>query len=196
VNEAQRTIAMTIKPELQIEVLRQCRDVIRQAPLVRPTAVGGKPMRVRVTSAGQLGWVGDGAYRYTRTQANGKPWPSIPLLWAQIADDACGRKLEWDSAIVNWYEPGASLGWHVDRSEKRQHFPIVTISIGDAAAWAVRLGRDAPIHRTRLESGDVTVLAGPWRRCAHTIERIIAAPLLSPLRGTRGRVSITLRVAG
>ena len=195
-NFARQSIRMSLDDHTQREVLRQARDVIRQAPLVRPRTNGGRAMRVRVSCAGELGWVGDGAYRYSPTQRDGKPWPSMPMLWAQIADDACGKHHEWDSAIINWYEPDAALGWHVDRAEKRRTFPIVTMSLGDAASWAVRIPREEDVHRCRLESGQVTVLDGHLRHASHTIERIIAAPLLSPLGTTRGRVSITLRVAG
>jgi len=104
-------------------------------------------------------------------------------------------KYTWDSAIINWYDPEAALGWHRDQAELDRSLPIVTISLGDAASWAIREGPGQPISRCRLESGDVTLLAGITRPWLHTIERIIPAPLLSPLQ-TRGRVSITVRVAG
>ena len=54
----------------------------------------------------------------------------------------------------------------------------------------------SPVSRCRLDSGDVTLLAGEHRLWQHTVERIIPAPLLSPLGADRGRLSITIRVAG
>lgn len=152
-------------------------------------------MRVCVTAAGTLGWVGDGAYRYDRRDFWGNPWPELPREWAAIANDVAGPH-PWDSAIINWYDDKASLGWHCDVSEHDTSLPIVTISLGDCASWAIREERDqGPVSRCKLSSGDVTLLAGPTRNHCHTIERIIPEPLFSPLRA-RGRVSITLRVAG
>ena len=194
-NLAQSTVSASLNPAEQRELVASVRDVIRESPLVRPRTPNGLAMRVRVTSAGRLGWVGDGAYRYTDRDSRGKPWPAMPDSWRETADRVAGPH-PWDSAIVNWYDPDASLGWHRDQSEVDRTLPIVTISLGDSCSWAVRLDEDSPISRTRLETGDVTLLAGPTRMALHTVERIIAAPLFSPLGGTRGRISITIRVAG
>lgn len=171
----------------------QTREVVKLAPLVRPHTPNGLPMRVRVSAAGTLGWVGDGVYRYDKVQKGGGAWPPIPDEWLAIADDVAGAQ-PWDSAIINWYDPDASLGWHEDKNERDRSRPIVTISLGDACSWAVK--DDAgKAHRTRLESGDITLLADSNRSRMHTVERIIEAPLLSPLQ-RRGRISITMRVAG
>jgi len=171
----------------------QTREVVKLAPLVRPHTPNGLPMRVRVSAAGTLGWVGDGVYRYDKVQKSGGAWPPIPDEWLAIADDVAGAQ-PWDSAIINWYDPDASLGWHEDKNERDRSRPIVTISLGDACSWAVK--DDAgKAHRTRLESGDITLLADSNRSRMHTVERIIEAPLLSPLQ-RRGRISITMRVAG
>jgi len=151
-------------------------------------------MRVRVSAAGSYGWVGDGAYRYDPVQVNGRPWPEMPPRWTEIADLAAGKH-PWDCAILNWYDEGASLGLHQDLAERDLSLPIVTISLGDDCSWGVRKDEDSPMHRCQLTSGAVTVLEGNLRMAFHTVERIIPAPLLSPLGATRGRVSITLRVA-
>lgn len=188
------TVVERLGPSLQAKLVEEVRSVCEQSPLVRPRTPNGLPMRVRVTSAGKLGWVGDGAYRYDPTDKAGKPWPPIPHLWTDIASGCAGAH-PWDSAIVNWYDHDAALGWHRDLAERDQTLPIVTISLGDACSWAVRATTDSPASRCRLESGDVTMLAGPTRRYLHTVERIIPAPLLSPLR-VPGRISITIRVAG
>jgi alkylated DNA repair protein (DNA oxidative demethylase) len=192
-NLAQDSVRCVVGPTVQAALLAQVRGVVLQAPLVRPTA-GGTPMRVRTSAAGRYGWVADGTYRYAETQANGRAWPPIPQLWRDLADDAVGAHL-WDCAIINWYDEDASLGWHRDLSERDHTLPIVTISLGDDCRWAVRLDEGTPIHRCQLESGSITVLEGNTRLALHTVERIVAAPLLSPLGATRGRVSITLRVA-
>jgi len=190
--------ADSIREQLDIETQRllvdQARAVCRESPLVRPVARGGQTMSVRVTAAGSLGWVGDGRYHYTREDSRGRPWPAMPREWTDIADHVAGVH-PWDSAIVNWYDAGSSLGWHRDTSERDQDLPIVTISLGDSCSWAVRLDVDERVHRCRLDSGAVTLLAGPTRLALHTVERVIASPLLSPL-DRPGRVSITVRVAG
>lgn len=193
-NIAQASVRHTISPVQQRFLLADARDVLRQAPLVRPTTPGGAPMRVQVSAAGSYGWVGDGAYRYDPVQHDGRAWPALPARWARIADDAVGKH-PWDCAILNWYDGDASLGWHQDLAERDLSLPIVTISLGDDCSWAVRLDENSPIHRCQLESGAVTVLEGNSRLAYHTVERIIPAPLLSPLGATRGRISITLRVA-
>jgi alkylated DNA repair protein (DNA oxidative demethylase) len=195
---ATRTAADTVVRQLdtatQAGLVDDVREVLRLAPLVRPRTPNGLDMRVRVSAAGRLGWVGDSAYRYDVAQRDGRPWPDMPERWGDIATDAAGRH-QWDSAIINWYDADASLGWHRDQAEHDTSLPIVTISLGDACSWAVRAHGEAPVTRCRLESGAVTLLAGETRGWLHTVERIIPTPLFSPLK-TRGRISITLRVAG
>jgi len=191
---AEDTIVSYVNASVQDFLVEDVRIVLKQSPLVRPQTTGGMPMRVRVSAAGRLGWVGDGEYRYDPVDSRGNAWPSMPLRWAHIADEAAGVH-PWDSAIINWYDEDASLGWHQDKGEQDQSLPIVTISLGDAASWAIRRDADSPITRTKLGSGAVTLLAGETRGHYHTIERIIPEPLFSPLK-TRGRISITIRVAG
>jgi len=194
VSNALDTVVALLPDAVQRDLVDDVRAVVRAAPLVRPHTPSGQPMRVRVSAAGDLGWVGDGAYRYSDRQTNGAPWPRMPERWEQIATEAAGGH-PWDSAIINWYDPDASLGWHRDQSEHDTSLPIVTISLGDSCSWAVRAHAEAPVSRCRLETGHVTLLAGATRRYLHTVERIIPAPLFSPLRD-RGRLSITIRVAG
>lgn len=208
-NIAETTLITYVPFDTQVQLFEQVKAIKAASPFVQPRTPGGAPMRVRVTSAGRLGWVGDGAYRYSETDSRGSPWPPIPDLWTEIANLAIagceryegseredGGPLKWDSAIVNWYAPDASLGWHQDLSERDRTLPIVTISLGDTASWAVKESESGPASRVRLESGAVTVLAGDLRLAFHSIERIIPNEMFSPLGATRGRISITLRVAG
>jgi alkylated DNA repair protein (DNA oxidative demethylase) len=194
VSLAKRTVVQRLSTEEQAAWVEDVRRVCEASPLVQPTTPGGLPMRVRVTAAGRLGWAGGpGGYRYDPTDSRGNPWPSLPERWTELADAVAGEQ-PWDSAIVNWYEPGASLGWHVDKDEADTSRPIVTISLGDSCSWAVR-DQWEQASRVVLESGDVTLLAGPTRGLYHSVERLLPAPMFSPLRGS-GRVSITIRVAG
>lgn len=188
------TVVASIPREEQEWLVAEVRDTLGKAPLVRPCTPNGLDMRVRVSAAGLLGWVGDGAYRYDSVQRDGRPWPAMPDRWLAIATHVAGEH-PWDSAIINWYDEDASLGWHRDQAEQDTSLPIVTISLGDSCSWAIRKHAESPISRCRLETGAVTLLAGPTRNYLHTVERIIPNPLFSPLK-TRGRISITIRVAG
>lgn len=191
---AEDSVVRRLDDAAQRMLVEQVREVCKLSPLVRPRTPSGQLMRVRVTAAGRLGWVGDGAYRYDERDSRGNPWPTMPPEWSAIADMVAGVH-EWDSAIVNWYEPDAALGWHRDRSERDRTLPIVTISLGDAARWALKRDDQSKPTRCTIQSGDVTLLSGPTRGYLHSVERIIAEPMFSPLR-SRGRISITLRVAG
>jgi alkylated DNA repair protein (DNA oxidative demethylase) len=190
------TVVAHLDRETQQRVLGQLLAVLNKARLFRPRARGtGQPMKVRVSAAGRLGWIGDETgYRYTPKQASGDPWPDMPEEWRAIADRVAGPH-PWDSAIINWYDPTASLGFHQDLSEYDRTLPIVTISIGDSASWAIKAHDEDKPSRCVIDSGAVTLLAGPTRLYFHSIERIIAAEMLSPLK-RRGRYSITIRVAG
>ena len=125
------------------------------------------------------------------------PAPSTERLVASQGVTPKGPFWPWDSAIINWYPPGSSLGWHRDIHEADRTLPIVTISLGDACSWAIRADEESPVCRCRLETGHITLLAGEKRLWLHTVERVIPAPMFSPLgTRTRGRLSITIRVAG
>lgn len=187
------TVAEQLAADVQRELVHEVREVLRQAPLVRPSTPGGTPMRVRVSNAGAVGFRGDGGYRYDATDHRGRPWPAIPARWREIANSVAGEH-PWDCAVINWYDADAMLGWHRDLAERDRSLPIVTISLGDAASWAIQRIEGGQTSRVTLRSGAVTLLAGPTRLYRHTIERIVPEPLLSPL-AVRGRVSITLRVA-
>ncbi len=199
---ALETVVGQLEPGEQRRMVEQVVDIIRRTPLRRPTTPSGAPMRVRVTAAGKLGWIGDrSGYRYAPHDISGAPWPKLPAAWrstaSRFAPDVTPG--QWDSAIVNWYDADAALGWHQDKSEADLTLPIVTISLGDSASWAVREHVDnAKASRVQIDSGAVTLLAGPTRDYEHTIERIIPAPMLRMLCGMEkpGRLSITIRVAG
>lgn len=192
--KASGTVVRQLPLDVQRLLIEDVRGVLKQSPLVRPRTPGGHPMRVKVSAAGTLGWVGDGAYRYDRLDSSGNEWPPMPPAWKEIADEVAGQH-HWDSAIINWYDEDASLGWHQDKSEADTSLPIVTISLGDAASWAIRKGELGKPSRVQIDSGAITLLAGETRNLYHSVERVIAAPLLSPL-SKRGRISITIRVAG
>ena len=193
-NLAEATIVDRLTPEDQRLWIELAGDVRRAAPMLRPTA-GGLAMSVRITNAGSLGWVADSrGYHYTPTHpVTGKPWPPIPHDWILRASKVAGEH-PWDCAHLVWYGPGASLGWHRDKTEARR-FPIYTASLGDEAIWKVRA--DELIHAARLVSGSEVVLGGETRDALHTIERIEPAGMFAPSPLAKpGRLAISLRVAG
>ena len=78
-------------------LLREIRAVMEEAPLFTPTMPrSGKPMSVRMTNCGPLGWVTDKerGYRYQPLHpVTGKPWPPIPKLLLALWDRVVKSKL-------------------------------------------------------------------------------------------------------
>lgn len=168
------------------------------APLYRPVMPRtGKPLSVRMSNFGPLGWISDRAgYRYQPAHpVTGAPWPGIPPalldLWEAVAD--------WpdppQACLVNYYAPGARLGLHVDADEDAKTAPVVSVSLGDKARF--RLGgpqRGDPTRSVMLSSGDVVVLGGASRRFHHGIDRIYpSTSSVLPENYRPGRINLTLR---
>lgn len=192
-------------------MLKIVRDVVAAAPLFQPVMPrSGKPLSVRMTNCGDLGWLTDQekGYRYVTTHPEtGQRWPPMPdaLLtiwnefagWPDLADwqDPDGQPVEPcrpEACLINWYGPKARLGLHVDRDEQTFAAPVVSISLGDDAWFRVGgLNRRDPTKRLRLGSGDIVVLAGPARLVHHGIDRIVAGT--SDLLAEGGRFNLTLR---
>ena len=168
----------------------------RAAPFRRQVTPGGKRMSVAMTNFGALGWITDAAgYRYEpRDPETGDTWPPIPeallALWAELCDAATPP----DCCLANFYDDEAKMGLHRDYDEADFRFPVLSVSLGDAA-W-FRIGgetRSAPTSRLRLASGDVVVLAGKARLAYHGVDRILAGS--SRLVPGGGRINLTLRRA-
>jgi len=173
------------------------RRVLEAAPLVRPITPWGKPMSVRMSSAGRLGWVIDkGRYRYAdRHPETGQPWPPVPdevlAVWQAIS----GWPGDPDCCLINWYGEGARMGLHRDADEGQAAFaaPVVSISLGDPARF--RMGgaeRKGPTESIVLNSGDVVVMGGEARLAYHGIDRVMFGQ--DPLLAKGGRINLTLRV--
>lgn len=178
----------------QAQIVDDLRAVVKQAPLFSPTTSRGRPMSVRMTSAGTLGWVSDRrGYRYENLHPAGEPWPDIPesvlAVWRRHGSETRAP----DCCLINYYGDGARMGMHRDNDEKDFSWPVVSISLGDAALFRIgNLTRGGRTESTWLESGDVAILRGPARRLYHGIDRIRFGS--SDLLPTGGRINITLRV--
>lgn len=180
----------------QEALVEAIRAVVAAAPLYVPAMPKtGKPMSVRMTNCGTLGWVTDKehGYRYQATHpATGEPWPAIPArltaLWAEVSayphpPEAC---------LVNFYSADAKMGLHQDRDEREFAAPVVSVSLGDACLFRVGgTRRDAPTQSFQLKSGDVVVLGGEGRLAFHGVDRIY--PATSGLLRNGGRINLTLR---
>ncbi len=179
----------------QRAMLADIRAVIAAAPLVRPMTPWGKPMSVRMTSAGRLGWVIErGRYAYSeRHPETGAPWPPIPESVLGVWRGVSGWPDCPDCCLINWYGEGARMGLHQDRDEGRFDAPVVSVSLGDPARFRVGgATRKGPTEATILGSGDVAVLGGPARLAFHGVDRVMFGECTLLPGG--GRINLTLRV--
>lgn len=183
-------------PEDQKALLEDVRAVVAQAPLYQPAMPRtGKPLSVRMTNCGTLGWVTDkeGGYRYQpHHPLTGNPWPPIPQrlldLWTTLAD----YPHEPEACLVNFYTADARMGLHQDCDETDLAAPVLSVSLGDTCLF--RIGgttRDAGTGSFKLASGDVVVLGGESRLAFHGVDRIYSGT--STLLKNGGRINLTLR---
>lgn len=169
---------------------------LRAAPLYTPRLPrSGKPMRVRMTNFGPLGWVTDkaGGYRYqAHHPETGAPWPGMPARLLQLWAETTGWPDPPEACLVNVYGEDARMSLHVDADEAAREAPVLSISLGDPALF--RIGgqnRRDPTGSFWLRSGDGLVLSGPARHCFHGVDRIgFGATSLVP---GGGRINLTLR---
>lgn len=178
----------------QETLVSDLRDVIRAAPLFSPQTPYGKPMSVRMTSAGRFGWVSDRkGYRYDRQHPTGVDWPPIPDSVLAIWDAVTGLDRRPDCCLVNFYGEGARMGLHQDRDEADFSWPVVSVSLGDEGLF--RIGNRTRGGKTEslwVQSGDVIVMGGPARLTYHGLDRIRFRS--SSLLPDGGRINLTLRV--
>ncbi|MDU9006612.1 alpha-ketoglutarate-dependent dioxygenase AlkB family protein [Sedimentitalea todarodis] len=170
------------------------RRLVKVAPLRQPDTPYGRPMSVRMTSAGTFGWHSDRrGYRYTSRHPDGMEWPAIPQEILAIWDRVTGLARRPDCCLVNWYDEGARMGLHQDRDEADFTWPVVSISLGDDGLF--RIGnqtRGGTTESVWLASGDVVVMGGGARLTYHGIDRIRFGS--SRLLSQGGRLNLTLRV--
>jgi alkylated DNA repair protein (DNA oxidative demethylase) len=172
------------------------RSVVTEAPLYTPAMPGtGKPMSVRMTNCGSLGWVTDKerGYRYQPMHpATGRPWPAIPSELLDIWNDVSGYEKPPEACLVNFYADDAKMGLHQDKDEQDLSAPVVSISLGNTCLFRVGgLDRTDKTTSFKLASGDVVILGGQGRLCFHGVDRIY--PATSTLLKSGGRINLTLR---
>ena len=185
-----------LSADAQKALLDDIRAIVAEAPLFTPVMPRtGKPMSVRMSNCGSLGWVTDkdDGYRYQPTHpVTGRPWPAmpdrLPALWNQFA----GYPNPPEACLINFYEPDAKMGLHQDRDEEDFDAPVLSVSLGDDCLFRVGgITRGGGTVSLRLRSGDLIVLGGPSRLAYHGVDRLY--PGTSMLLKKPGRINLTLR---
>lgn len=179
----------------QERLLAALDGVLDEAPLYTPRMPNsGKPMSVRMSNCGPLGWVTDAAgYRYQPIHPEtGRPWPPMPAAvlaaWQELSDDPHPP----EACLINFYAASARMGLHQDRDEEDFAAPVVSLSLGDTCVFRIGgLKRGDPTRSLPLASGDAIVLGGPARLAFHGVDRIM--PGTSTLLPQGGRINLTLR---
>ncbi|MCY1240638.1 Alpha-ketoglutarate-dependent dioxygenase AlkB [compost metagenome] len=180
----------------QEQIVEAIRGVVAEAPLFVPEMPKtGKPMSVRMTNCGPLGWVTDRekGYRYQpQHPGTGRPWPPMPDILLEIWNAVSASDKQPEACLVNFYSEEARMGLHQDRDERDLGTAVVSISLGDSCLF--RVGgkeRGGQTMSFRLESGDIVVLGGEGRLAFHGVDRIY--PATSTLLKNGGRLNLTLR---
>ena len=183
-----------LPPESQAAMVEDIRGIVAAAPLFTPETPRGQKMSVRMTAAGDYGWISDRrGYRYAPLHPSGVPWPPIPASVMAVWRAVSGVARDPQCCLVNWYDEDARMGLHQDRDEADLTMPVVSISLGDDALFRVGgVARGGPTRSIWLRSGDVAVLGGAARLAYHGIDRV--RPGTSTLLPRGGRINLTLRV--
>ena len=181
-------------PDEQAALVDDVREVVRVAPLFSPMTPYGKPMRVRMTSAGKYGWYSDrSGYRYVPRHPSGVEWPEIPQRVLAIWRALVSEDREPDCCLVNFYDDSAKMGMHQDRDEADFAWPVLSLSLGDEGLFRIgNTTRGGKTDSLWVRSGDVVVMGGEARLTYHGIDRIRAGS--STLLPKGGRINLTLRV--
>ncbi len=182
--------------EAQQALVAAVREVAKAAPLFSPMTPYGKPMRVKMTSAGKYGWVSDrSGYRYSEKHPEGMAWPDIPSEVLDIWQRVSGSDRAPECCLMNFYGETARMGLHQDRDESDFSEPVVSVSLGDDGLFRIGgLERVGSTESIWLSSGDVVVMGGEARLTYHGVDKIRFGS--SRLLPKGGRLNLTLRVVG
>lgn len=180
---------------LQMALVAALEQIFAAAPLFTPRMPkSGRPMSVRMSNCGPLGWITDEAgYRYEPNHPVTKqPWPPMPEVLIAMWNELGGYRCLPQACLINFYGATAKMGLHQDRDEEDFDAPVVSLSLGDSCLFRVGGTRRSDATRSfRLSSGDALVLAGSDRLAFHGVDRIY--PGTSTLLAQGGRLNLTLR---
>jgi alkylated DNA repair protein (DNA oxidative demethylase) len=188
-------------PEEQRLLLADVDSILEKAPLFRQRMPrSGAPLSVRMSNAGDYGWVTDreAGYRYQRAHPiTGESWPAIPTRLLEIWTELTKESELPNLCLINFYDHEARLGLHQDKGDWELAAPVVSISLGDDATFLLGgLTRKAPVRRIEMHSGDVVWFGGPSRLIYHGVKGIQpgTSDLLRRSRILKqGRINLTLR---
>jgi DNA oxidative demethylase len=180
-------------------LLAAINGVLERAPFRHMMTPGGRRMSVAMSNCGSLGWVSDRrGYRYDGLDPeSGRPWPSMPDVFLELARQAAERAgfgdYAPDACLINRYEPGARLSLHQDKDERDFSAPIVSVSLGLPATFLFGgVHRGDPTIRVPLVHGDLVVFGGLARLRYHGVLPIKEGQ--HPLVGAC-RINLTFRKA-
>ena len=179
---------------VEADVIAALRVIAGSAPFRHMMTPGGHQMSVAMTNCGRVGWVTDRTgYRYDINDPDaGTPWPPMPPVFRELADQAASRAgfsgFAPDACLINRYQPGARMSLHQDKDELDLAAPIVSVSLGLPAIFLFGgLKRSDKPGRFRLRHGDIAVWGGPARLAFHGV-----APLAEGEHAVLGRQRINL----
>jgi alkylated DNA repair protein (DNA oxidative demethylase) len=172
--------------------------LLAEAPPFRPTMPkSGRPLSVRMSNAGPLGWVSDrSGYRYQPMHPKtGRPWPAIPASVLALWQELAAYPAPPEACLINLYDGAARMGAHQDQDEAALDAPVLSISLGAAAQFAIGgHARGGHTQKLLLQSGDVLALGGPARLLFHGVDKIFPGTSpLPPLPEGAERINLTLR---
>lgn len=182
----------------ETDILNAIQAITAMSPFRHMVTPGGFVMSVAMTNCGAAGWVTDrSGYRYDALDPeSGRPWPSMPASFLDLAVDAAKEAgypdFVPDACLINRYEPGARLSLHQDKNERNFASPIVSVSLGLPATF--QFGgqkRNDPVRKFALRHGDVAVWGGPSRLCYHGVPELKEGE-----HGTVGRMRLNLTFRG
>lgn len=183
--------------EEQAALVTQARDIAHR--------VKGTPVAMRRPRVGQgqmaawllsLGWFWQTQPYLLVREVDGYAVPEVPANYQVIANNIMNQAREIDplvgptptveTALVNFYPPGAGMGLHVDAEEESDN-AVVSLSIGEETIFRIQE------TDLLLMSGDALVFGGPARRAYHGVKapREATGPETTGLK--EGRINITMR---
>jgi alkylated DNA repair protein (DNA oxidative demethylase) len=179
----------------QQALMATLREVFHRAPPYTPRMPkSGRPMSVRMSNCGRLGWFSDeDGYRYEPAHPEtGRPWPALPDALLELWNDVADYPHPPEACLINLYAASAKMGLHQDLDEADFTAPVVSVSLGDTCLFRIGgLKRGDPTRSFRLNSGDVLVLGGNARLAFHGVDRIYSGS--STLLAGGGRINLTMR---
>jgi alkylated DNA repair protein (DNA oxidative demethylase) len=137
----------------------------------------GKPLSVRMTNLGELGWISDRQGISLSGSSSGNR-----QTLAANSPRSCWKSGQGgdyphppEACLVNFYDSSARMGLHQDRDEEDFDAPVVSVSLGDTAVF--RVGGPAQVPHA-IAQARIGRCGGDGRSCEvvhfHGIDRILA----------------------